>query len=218
MRRLAALAVVAVVVVVMVAAQLVLPSVAEHQLSDKLSASGQVLEVKVHAFPAIELLWHHADRVVIRMAQYHSSTGHLGGLLEEAGDAGSIDASAGVLHAGLLTVRDATLRKRGNSMTGTATVTEADLRSSLPVLQSVEPVASGDGQLTVRGVASLLGLTATVDATVRAQNGTLVVVPDLPLGGLATITVFKNPHLAIQGVGASTAPGGFAVNAQATLR
>jgi len=206
-----------VVLVALVVAQLVLPGIAEQQLRDRLGKSGQVEHVEIHAFPAIELLWHQADRVVVRMGNYHSGTGHLAGLLSEAGKVDSLDASAGTLTAGLLTVHDAVLRKRGDRVTATARVNEADLRSALPVLQSVVPVASGGGALTVRGTATLFGITATVDATVHTQNGQIVVTPDLPFGGFATITVFSNPAVFVTGVAASPAADGFLVTAQGRI-
>lgn len=212
------LAVVAVVVLLLVIAQLVLPGMAAQSLRDRLGKSGKVLDVEVSAFPAIELLWHHADKVVVRMQQYRSNTGHLSSLLDEAGNVGTLDASADQLSAGLLTLRNASLRKRGDQVTGNAQVTEDDLRASLPILQSVQPVASGGGQLTLRGTATLFGATASVDATVRALQGQLVVQPDIPFGGLATISVFNDPHLQVQGVSANGAPGGFSVSAQGTLR
>lgn len=217
MRRIAALAVVALIVVVFGGAQLVLPGIATDRLHDRLARSGQVLEVRVHAFPAIKLLWHRADRVVIRVGRYRSAAGALGNNLSETADVGSLDASAREVQVGLLTLRNAVLRKRGDTLTGSAVVTEADLRASLPVLQSLTPVASGGGQLTLRGTASLFGVSATVDATVRAENGALVVVPDVPFGGLATIKVFSNPHVAVQSVSAAPAPGGFAVTATGRL-
>lgn len=65
-----------------------LPGVAAQQLRDRLARSGQVLEVKVEAFPAIELLWHQADRVVVRLGRYRATPGHLGSDLAQAGDAG----------------------------------------------------------------------------------------------------------------------------------
>ena len=175
MRRIAILVAGGVVVLVLVVAQLVLPGIAEQRLRDRLPHNGTVLHVEVHAFPAIELLWHHADRVVIRMGSYQSTAGDLGSLLGQTADVGSLDASAGELNTGLLTLRNANLRKRGNELTGSAHITESDLQSALPILQSVTPVSSGNGQLTLRGTASLLGVTASVDATVRAQNGSLVV-------------------------------------------
>ena len=204
--------------VLLVVAQLVLPGIAEQQLRDRLSRSGTVEQVEISAFPAIELLWDDADRVVVRMRNYHSGTAQLGSLLSEAGGVGSLDASAGTLTAGLLTVHDAVLRKRGDWVTASAAVTESDLRTAIPVLQSVVPVASGGGELTLRGTATVLGVTASVDATARAQNGQIVVTPDVPFGGLATISVFSSPAVEVQGLSASPTPNGFRVAAVGRIR
>ncbi|HEY6395969.1 MAG TPA: LmeA family phospholipid-binding protein, partial [Solirubrobacteraceae bacterium] len=114
-------------------AQLVLPSVAADRLRQRLSRSGQVTEVRVSAFPAVELLWHRADSVVVRLARYRVGTSELTGLLQQTGDVGSIDASIGELDAQLLTLRDARLRKRGSELTGSAVVTQADLKAALPL-------------------------------------------------------------------------------------
>jgi LmeA-like phospholipid-binding len=217
LKRLALLATALVVVVVLVAAQLVLPGVAAQRLRDRLSSSGTVTSVKVSAFPAIELLWHHADRVVIRMADYRAPVTSLGNTLAGAGDAGSVDASATRLDVGLLTLRNASLTKRGDQLTGSALITQADLRSAVPFIDDVRPVASGGGQLTLQGTATLFGVSATVDATVTAAGGNVTVQPDVPLGGLATVTVFSNPHLSVTGIAARTTPDGFAVRAQGQL-
>ncbi len=213
MRRIAVLATAGVVLLVLVLAQLFLPGIAAQRLRDDLEKSGTVLEVKVTAFPAIQLLWHQADSVVVRMGSYRSGVGHLGSTLAGAVDAGTIDASAQQLAVGPLTLRNGTLRKRGSELTGAATVTEADLRSAVFFLDNVEPIASENGRLTLRGTASFLGLTATVDATVAAQNGALVVAPDVPFGGIATLTLFSNPHVDVQSVSATTVPGGFRITA-----
>ncbi|HEY2772368.1 MAG TPA: hypothetical protein VGI87_17460 [Solirubrobacteraceae bacterium] len=219
MRRLTAIAVVAgVIVVLLVIAQLVLPGIAANRLKDRLKKSGDVIEVKVSAFPAIKLLWHHADSVRIRVGTYRAAPSSVGSQLAQAGDAGSIDASATQFTSGLLTVHDATLRKRGNQLTATARVEDADLVRAVPILESVQPVASGNGQLVLRGTASLFGVSATVNATVAASGGKLVIAPDVPFGALATITVFSNPHVSVQGVSATPAPGGFTVTAHATVK
>lgn len=218
MRRLAGLAVVALIVLVLGVGQLVLPAVATDSLRDRLARSGQVLQVHVHAFPAVKLLWHRPDSVVIRLGRYRSASGQLGESLGETAEVGHLDASAQEVDAGLLTLRHATLRKRGDLLTGTADINVSDLRGALPILQSVTPVASGAGTLTLRGTATLFGVSATVDATVKAHNGALVVQPDVPLGGLATITVFSNPHVDVQDVAAAPAAGGFSVTATARLR
>jgi hypothetical protein len=216
-RRIAVLTAAGLVLLVLVFAQLLLPGVAAQELRDDLEQSGTVLEVKVSAFPAIKLLWHKADSVVVRMGRYRSGASHLGGTLGRAADADSLDASAQELDVGPLTLRNATLRKRGTELTGSATVTEADLRSAVFFLDNVEPVASGNGRLTLRGTASFLGLRTTVDATVAAKDGDLVVAPDVPLGGIAAITLFDNPHVQVKSVSATNVPGGFRVSAGATV-
>jgi hypothetical protein len=217
-RRLIALAVVGVVLALLIVAQLVLPGIAADRLRDRLAGSGTVLEVKVSAFPAITLLWHRADHVVVRMADYRSGASNLGDSLAQTADVGTLEASVGELRSGALTLRNATLVKRGNELTAAATVTEADLRAAVPFLQGVQPVASSGGRLTLRGTASLLGLQASVDATVAAENGALVVAPDVPFGGIATITLFDNPHVRVESVGAVALPGAFRISARATLQ
>ena len=216
MRRLIALAIVlGVIVLLLIVAQLVLPGIAAHRLRDRLSKSGQVIDIQVSAFPAIELLWHQADRVVVRLKSYRSNPGHLGSLLGQTADAGSLDASAGELDTGLVTLRNAALHKRGTTLSGTATATAADLRSALGgAIQGLQPIASGGGQLTLQG--TVLGVTA--DATLRAQNGALVVQPDVPILNFITLTVFNDPHVEVQGVAAADAPGGFALSANASLK
>jgi hypothetical protein len=204
----------AVILVLLIVAQFVLPGIAAQHLRDQLSKSGRVLSVKVSAFPAIELLWHQADSVVVRLGRYHTNPGHLGTELARASDTGALDASAQELDTGLVTLRDAKLRKRGDELTGSATITEADLRSAVPFVQNVQPVASGNGELTLRGTA--LGITA--DATLRAVGGKLVISPDVPLLSLVRVTVFSNPHLFVQGVAARAVPGGFALSGRARLR
>lgn len=217
MRRLILLAAAGLVLVLTGVAQLVLPGIAEQQLRERLARSGTVLQIEVHAFPAIELLWHQADRVVIRMDQYRSSSTNLGSTLGQSADVGTLDASAREVTAGLLTLRDATLRKHGNDLIGSARITEADLRTSVPFLQNVQPVASGNGQLILRGTATLFGVSATADATVAAKNGQLIVQPNVPFGGLATVTLFNNPHVAVQDLSASPTSDGFSVSARGAL-
>ncbi len=218
MRRLIALAIAGVVVVVLVVAQLVLPGIAANRLRDELGHSGTVLSVKVRAFPAIQLLWEHADKVVVRMGRYQSAASELGNRLGGATGVSTIDASAQEFDTGALTLRDATLSKRGSELVGSATIRQADLRAAVPFLQHVQPVASSGGQLILRGTASLLGLTASVDAVVAVRAGALVVAPDVPFGGIATITLFNDPHVQVQTVSAVSVPGGFRVNAQARLQ
>jgi hypothetical protein len=218
LRRLIALGVIALVLLVLIVAQLVLPAIAASRLREELRRAGTVLSVKVSAFPAIELLWHHADSVVIRMGRYSAGASEIGGKLEAAGGVGTLDVSAQEFDSGALVVRDARLRKRGSELIGTATVTQADLRAAVPFLENVQPVANADGRLVLRGTASFLGLSTSVDVTVAAQNGNLVVAPNVPFGGLATITLFSDPRVEVRSVAAVDVPGGFSIEAQARLR
>jgi hypothetical protein len=217
-RRLIALGVAGVVLLVLIVAQLVLPGIAANRLRDRLARSGTVLSVKVSAFPAIKLLWGDADSVVIRLSQYRSGSSDIGSSLNGAAGVGKIDASVQELVSGAVTLHDAEMHKRGSELTGSATILESDLRSAVPFLQNVEPVASSGGELILRGTASLLGLSASVDAVVGAQNGALVVAPDVPFGGIATITLFNDPHVHVQSVSAATVPGGFRLSAVANVR
>ena len=121
-----ALALAGVVLVVLVGAQLVLPGIAADHLRDELGRSGTVLEVRVSAFPAVELLWGNADSVVIRMGRYRAGASQIGGRLGDAAGVDTVDASAQVLDSGALTLRDATLRKRGDELVGTATIRQAE--------------------------------------------------------------------------------------------
>ena len=218
MRRLIALGVAGVVVIVLVIAQLVLPGIAADHVRDQLSRSGTVLKVKISAFPAIKLLWGDADSVVIRLGQYRAGASGIGGSLNGAASVGTLDASAQELDSGALTLHDAVLHGRGGRLTGSATIMESDLRSAVPFLDNVTPVASSGDELVLRGTASLLGLKASIDAVVAARDGALVVAPDVPFGGIATITLFDDPHVQVQSVSAVTVPGGFKLMAVANVR
>lgn len=217
MRRLIALGVAGVVVVVLIVAQLVLPGIAADRVRDQLKRSGTVLSVKISAFPAIKLLWGDADSVMVRLARYRAPASSIAGSLGRAGAVGTLDVSAQEVDSGVITLRDAVLRKRGSVLTGSATIMESDLSAAVPFLSNVEPVESSGGELVLRGTASLFGLSATVDAVVAAQDGALVVAPDVPFGGIATITLFNDPRLRVQSVSAATVPGGFKLMAEASV-
>jgi hypothetical protein len=218
MRRILAAAIVlAVLVVLAVVAQLVLPGIAENRIRDRLAHDGRVESVQVSAFPAVELLWGHADRVTVRMANVRAAVGRRGGLIGRTANAGRVDASTRELDVLTLRLRDARLRKRGNTLVGEATVTDADLRAALPPGFAVRPVASADGRLVLRGSVTLFGTTISASAVLLAQDGRLKIVPDVPFGGFATLTVFADPHVHVDGVDARAVAGGFIVTARSRL-
>jgi hypothetical protein len=207
----AAAAAVVLVVVALVVAQLVLPGVAATRVRDELDRYGQVQRVSVSAFPAVELLWHDADRVTVAMTSYRSPATQVSPLLRQSGEVGTLDVSAGEVRVGLLRLRDAVLRKRGDELSASGRVSEADLRAAVPFLEDVTPVASGNGALTLRGTASVLGVQAALDAMVAAQDGSLVVAPAVPLGGLAQVVVFSDPAVTVESVSGQPTADGFSV-------
>ncbi len=219
MRRLAAIAVLVAAGLVFGVGQLVLPGIAASSLRGRLARSGRVLSVRVSAFPAVELLWHRAGSVAVRMADYHSGVSDLTSLLDEAADVGTLHASIGVLRSGLLTLHGVTLSKRGAGLVGSGTVLDSDIRAALPIMQSVTLASATSDSVTLEGTASVLGVTATVPATVAPRAGRLVVVPDVPLvAGIATVTVFSDPHVAVLAVGGASVAGGVRVTVRGRLR
>jgi hypothetical protein len=217
-RRLAVLGVVVLVVVLLGVAQLVLPGIAAQRIRSQLDRYGHVRSVSVGAFPAIELLWHHADSVTLDLDSFRSDEARLSGRLEQLHDVGTVHASVARATVGLLTLRDVRLVKHGSSLVATARVTDADLRRALPIVRSVTPVASVDGQLTLRGSADVFGQPVAVDFSVRASHGDLVITPDAPFGGIATVTAFAEPDVRVTAVTAAAVPSGFTVRATAMLR
>ena len=217
MRRLAVLGVVLLVIVVLGVAQLLLPGIAARRIRSQLGRYGQVQSVSVSAFPAVELLWHHADSVTIRLSSFDSDTAALAGRLDQLSDVGTLHADVARVTVGLLTVRVARLVKHGSSLVATARVTDADLRGVLPVLRTVTPVASSAGQLILRGTADLFGAAVSVDFSVRVAGGAIVVAPDVPFGGAVTVTAFSDPAVRVTSVSAAAVSGGFTVRATGTL-
>jgi hypothetical protein len=200
--------------------QVAIPPIATSILNSRLSKNGHVISVSISAFPAIELLWHDADTVDVRMSTYHSSAGKLGSLLAETGGVGSLHVTVRTLTSGLLTVNDATLSKHGNVLLGTAQVSESDLRSALPgILDSVVPVASSDGQLTLQGTVSVPFIGhVSADFIAKTSSGKIVVSPDLPLLSAFALTVWSQPAVHVLSVAGSPTATGMSVSATATLQ
>jgi hypothetical protein len=200
------------------ACQLVLPGIAAGRLRAMLARSGPVRSVSVSAWPAVELLWHHADSVTVSMRSWSGSggaSGRLDGDLAQLGDVGTLHATVGVAHVGALVVDHASLVSAGGRIVGEGTVREADLRGAVPFLRSVVPVTSAGGRLVLRGTASVLGLVGgSVDATVRAAGGALVV----DVAGLATVTAFSARAVRVTGVSAAGVRGGFTARVTGRLR
>lgn len=213
--------------------QLVLPGIARDRLRDRLAQHGRVERVEVHAVPAIKLLWGDADRVVVRMRTYRSSLlpglarrlgvdgagrpGELADRLASTSGTGRLDATAAEFDVGPLRLTQASLEKRGAKLTGTATLSKADLHAALPNFLRVRRVSSGRGALRLSGTLSAFGRRLTTDFILAARGGKLVLTPDVALGGLATVVLFGDPRVRIEDVAVRPLPGRYVISATATV-
>lgn len=204
--------------VVLVGGQLVVPPIATTVLRHRLAKDGRVISVRISAFPWFQLLWQHADKVSVRMANYDAAPQGIQQRLQEAGGVGTIDVHIGVVRTGLLTLHDVSFTKHGDEMVGAAQLENSDLRAALPFLRSLTPVHDAGGQLVLRGTASVLGVSATVDVVVTASDGKLVVAPAGLLGAFATLTLFDDPQIVVQSVNATAVPGGVRFVARGHVR
>ena len=204
--------------VVLVGGQLVVPPIATTVLRHRLAKDGRVISVRISAFPWFQLLWQHADKVSVRMANYDAAPQGIQQRLQEGAGVGTIDVHIGVVRTGLLTLHDVSFTKHGGEMVGAAQLDNSDLRAALPFLRSLTPVHDAGGQLVLRGTASVLGVSATVDVVVTASDGKLVVAPAGLLGAFATLTLFDDPQIVVQSVNATAVPGGVRFVAKGHVR
>jgi hypothetical protein len=206
--------VVAALVLVFVVAQLVLPRIAERYVRSEVRKNGGVVDsVDVSAFPAIKLVWRHADRITLRLRSAKLGVGDLADELERTHGVARLDATIAQMDLGPLRLRDIALHKRGASLEGQAAVTRQDLAAALPVDVGLKPVAADADGLVLEG--SLGPVTAR--ARLSATDGALRIAPEGLLGGLASLTVFQDPRVAVESVGARRRADGFTLTASGRL-
>jgi hypothetical protein len=206
------------VLVVLVVAQLVLPPIAANDVRGRLGAGAEITSVKVSAFPAIELLWGQADSLELVMERYDVTPNELFGQIKQSGEVGTLTVAVKTLNTGVLTLHDVNVHKSDGQLRFGARVYTSDLQRALPIIQSVTPVASSNGDLTLRGTAAVLGARVSVTASVAAQDGKVVVAPQGLLGAFATVTVFDDPHLRVQRISGHAVPGGLEISAEASYQ
>ncbi len=191
-----------------VLAQVFLPSLAAKRVSDRVARYGTVRSASVSAFPAIKLLWGSVDSVRVAAATLTLTPAQMASLLLEARDVRdmTVTAEEATLRVpGLpngLTVSGLRTEKHGSAISSTLTLTQQQLDQALPRGFHVEPVASGGGQVEVKASGGLFGAQASLTALVKPLEGRLVAQPQgFPLAGLATVTLFSDPHLKVESVG-----------------
>ena len=202
------------VIALLVVAQLVLPPLAERYVRREVRSNGGVVDsVDVSAFPAVQLLWRHADRITLKLRSAKLGVGDLAGELERTKGVGRLDATIATMALGPLQLQDIALHKRGARLEGEAAVTRQALADALPVDVGLKPVEADAGGLVLEG--SLGPVTAR--ARLSASDGALRIAPEGLLGGLASLTVFDDRRVWVQSVGARERPDGFTLTATGRL-
>jgi hypothetical protein len=195
------------------ASQVFLPRLAESRVRSELRSTGHVTSVEVHAFPALKLLFQRADSVTVHLSSAALGTGDLADRLASTRRTHDLDVTVGTVALGPLKLRDVRLVKRDDELTGSASLTEADLASALPVDLGLHPVSSDDGALVMEADVGPVA----VRARLSASDGALLIAPEGLLGGFASITVFDDSRVHVESVGARAGADSFTVVAHARL-
>jgi hypothetical protein len=203
-----------VLVFLLVVSQFALPAIAERYVRSEVSKNGGVVEsVDVDAFPALKLVLRHADRITLKMRSATLGVGDLAGELERTKHVARLDATVTEMALGPLRLRDIELHKRGPRLTGEASVTPKDLSAALPVDVGLQPLEAEGGSLLLQATVGPI----SARARLSAAGGALKIAPEGILGGFASLTVFDDPRLFVDGVGARPLPDGFTLTATGRL-
>ncbi len=199
--------------------QLVLPRLAEHIVRGRLDPHGHVLSVRVSAFPAVELLFGHADSVEVKMSNYTATQTQVGTNLDEAAGVSTLSVSIGEVDSGLVRVDDVTLTKHAGRLSGSALITQANLRASVPLLRSVTPLASAGGGVTLRGTADVPVIgQVSAEANLAAAGGRVVVSGTGLIGSFLHLTVWSNPHVYVASISGRATRAGVTLSARGRLQ
>lgn len=202
-------------------AQVLLPRVAASMISSRVGRYGKVQSVSVSAWPAVELLWGHVGSVRVKAGELALSPTQAGSLLWEARGVANMEVHAETVRMGSLRVSDASLSKRASALSAQALVSEADVKAALPTGFAVRLLRSGGGEVEVQATGALFGVGASVNAVAEARDGKLVAHPlGFLIEGLA-LTLFSDPHVYVDGVGASAQsahPPSYRLTMSASLR
>jgi len=212
------------IVLLLVLAQFFLPAIAASRVRSRVEKYGTVKSVTVQAWPAVELLWGSAESVNVKAGSLHLSTAQMAKLLGEARGVKSMSVMAESVKEGSLQLYDASLQKHGDALWGGAWASRADVKTALGEGFEVQLQPSGAGRVQMSVAGGLFGVKASVQAVAEAQDGDVVVHPlGFLLEGLK-LTLFAEPEVYVEGVGASAATGpsgkgaGYMLSFRASLR
>ena len=176
-------------------AQVALPPLATRIVRDRLGGADEVTQMVVHALPAVTLLWGHADDVSARVRNYRADVATLSERLDEMRGVRDVNVTIGRLRAGQLELRDVSLRKRGDTLIGEATLDRDRLDRTL------SPTGTAVRLVTPSGVLELETLTGPQrHLLVVVGDGRVFAQPEGLLGSLFSRTIFHDAHAEITGL------------------
>jgi LmeA-like phospholipid-binding len=202
--RVAAIAA-AVLLALLALAQLVLPRVAASRISSRVGRFGHVEHVSVSAWPALKLLWGHADSVSVAAGALRLSPSQAAGLLWEGRGVARLDVTAAAVRLGSLAMTGATLHKRGAQLDARARTSQRAADAALGAGDHVRLLSSEGGRVRVQVSGGLFGVRASLPAVAEADRGKLVAHAEgLLLEGFR-LTLFSDPRVHVEGVAAAHA-------------
>ncbi|MDI6909208.1 hypothetical protein [Nocardioides sp.] len=216
MRRRLAAAAAATLAVAALASQLVIPSVAEDRLRDRLATVGAVSNVDVSATPAVKMLFGSVDRAAVEM--YDVSLDGAADLdpemIARLDGVQEVDARIDRLRAGPIDVDEVRLIKDGDSLEASG---DLDLNALKGLIPGVKVSVKG-GSILLDLSESGLPLPFPVQLEIVAEDGAVVA---RPLGAAAAMLpaqpLLERPELSVQDLRAEVEDGRLTVAADARL-
>lgn len=198
-----------VVLAVLVVTQIALPPIAARVVRESLEPKDHGVTVSISSFPAIKLLFGHADSATVHIAEAQTSgTDGLQGLLARAGGVDNLTATVGTMHVGPLELSHVSMRKQGSNLSAQAMVSPEAIQNILPPGFRLDAGEASGGGLRLTLATTVLPQQVSVGARLAAQNGALEIAPELPLLDLVNVSVFDDPNIAVTSVSVRSAENG----------
>jgi hypothetical protein len=189
------------IVVLLILSQVLLPGIAANNIRASLHTDGGSPTVSVTAFPAVMLLFGHADTITVHVHELRASgRGSLVGLLGRMANVARLDATVDKMYAIGLELDDVSLHKRGSQVLASATVTRRAIEDVLPANIRLLGTAAGEKALRLTARAVVFGRSMSATALLQVSNGALEISPAIPVLDLLHVTVFSDPQIAMDAI------------------